>query len=120
MEISAAEIARTRVLRTAPSVSASRNSSRYQYSEPPDMTLRLLDALKEKTSRMTIGANRKIRISAVNILELVFIYATAFLLAYRCISAMHTRSTIIRINAIAAAKCRLLATYWPSMASPIR
>ena len=65
VEISAAETASTRVLRTALSVSASRKSSRYQWSEKPEKTDRLLASLKEKTSKMAIGAKRKTITSAV-------------------------------------------------------
>ena len=56
VEISAAETASTSVLRTAPSVSESRNSSRYQWKEKPEKTERLFDSLKEKTSRIAMGA----------------------------------------------------------------
>ena len=59
VEITAALSARISVLRTAPRVSLSRNSSRYQCSENSEKTLRLLESLKEKTNRIAIGAKRK-------------------------------------------------------------
>ena len=59
VEISAAETARISVLRTAPSVSESRSSSVYQCREKPENTERLFDWLKEKTSRIAMGAKRK-------------------------------------------------------------
>ena len=50
-----------RLIRVSPSFS----SSRYHLKEKPENTDRLLLALKENTSRMTMGANRKAKISAV-------------------------------------------------------
>ena len=74
VEIRAAEAARIRVLRTAPRVSASRNSSRYQLSEKPENTERLFASLKENTSSIAIGAKRKI------IMIAVYTFAAGFIL----------------------------------------
>ena len=57
--------ARIRVFRTLRSVSVSLNSSLYQLREKPENTDRLLLALKENTSRMAMGAKRKIMMRAV-------------------------------------------------------
>ena len=65
VDITDALSASTRVLRTERRVSESLNSSLYQLRENPENTERLLLALKENTSRMAIGAKRKIMISAV-------------------------------------------------------
>ena len=63
--MSEALTARISVLRTAFSVSPSRNSSRYHLREKPENTERLLASLKENTSRMAMGAKRKKKISTV-------------------------------------------------------
>ena len=65
VEMSAADTARIRVLATALRVSESRNSSRYHLREKPEKTERLFASLKEKTSRIAMGAKRKIIMSAV-------------------------------------------------------
>ena len=65
VEISAAATARISVLRTALRVSVSRKSSRYHLREKPEKTERLLASLKEKTSKIAMGAKRKIIMSAV-------------------------------------------------------
>jgi hypothetical protein len=61
----AAHIATIRVFFTAWRVSASRNSSTYHFREKPENTDRLRASLKENTSSMAMGANRKMKISAV-------------------------------------------------------
>ena len=65
VEITDALRARIRVFRTLRSVSVSLNSSLYQLREKPENTDRLLLALKENTSRMAMGAKRKIMMRAV-------------------------------------------------------
>ena len=65
VEMSAALTARISVFFTAPRVSESRKSSSYQCSEKPEKTDRLLASLKEKTSRIAIGAKRKSMTSPV-------------------------------------------------------
>ena len=65
VESSAAHRARIRVLRRAPRVSSSWKSSLYQYRENPSSTERLLPLLKENTSMMRMGANRKRKSRAV-------------------------------------------------------
>ena len=65
VEISAAATARISVLRTALRVSVSRKSSRYHLREKPEKTERLLASLKEKTSKIAMGAKRKSMIRAV-------------------------------------------------------
>ena len=65
VEMTEAETARISVLPTALSVSESRKSSRYHLREKPEKTERLLASLKEKTSRIAMGAKRKIIMRAV-------------------------------------------------------
>ena len=65
VEMAAAQKASSRVFFTAFSVSESRISSLYQYREKLENTERLLDSLKENTSKMAMGAKRKSMISAV-------------------------------------------------------
>ena len=65
VETAAAEKARSTVFFTAFSVSASRKSSLYQYREKFENTERLFASLKEKTSRMAMGAKRNSMIKAV-------------------------------------------------------
>ena len=65
VESSAAHRARIRVLRRAPRVSSSWKSSLYQYREKPSSTDRLLPLLKENTSMIRMGANRKRKSRAV-------------------------------------------------------
>ena len=65
VEMAEAQQASSRVFFTAFRVSESRSSSLYQYREKPENTERLLDSLKENTSKMAMGAKRKSIISAV-------------------------------------------------------
>ena len=65
VETREALIARITVFLTAPSVSASFRSSRYQLSEKPEKTDRLLASLNEKNSKIAMGAKRNIMIRAV-------------------------------------------------------
>ena len=60
-----AENARISEFLSASSVFASFKSSLYQRSEKPENTDKLLPALKEKISRIIIGANRKANIIPV-------------------------------------------------------
>ena len=69
--------ARISVFRTAPSVSASFISSRYQLREKPEKTERLLASLNEKNSSIAIGANRKIIMRAVYTLDIFFMLHTS-------------------------------------------
>ena len=63
VEMAEAKQANTSVFFTEASVAPSRKSSSYHFSEKPEKTERLLVSLKEKISRMAMGAkrNRKIR-----------------------------------------------------------
>ena len=58
VEITVAEAARTKVLRTASRVLRSFSSSRYHFREKPENTERLFASLKENTSSTRMGANR--------------------------------------------------------------
>ena len=60
-----ADRARMRVFFRAPRVLVSWRSSWYQWRENPENTDRLLPLLKEKTSRMAMGAKRKRKMRAV-------------------------------------------------------
>ena len=65
VEITDAHTARISVFFSAPSVSLSRNSSRYHLKEKSEKTDRLFASLNENTSKIAIGANRKRKMSTV-------------------------------------------------------
>ena len=62
VEIAVAESAKITVFLTASSVFRSLNSSSYHLNEKLENTERLFASLKEKTSKMAIGAKRKMKI----------------------------------------------------------
>ena len=65
VEMPMADKARITEFFSVPKVMESPKSSRYHFTEKPLKTERLLDSLKEKTSRMMMGAKRKRKIRAV-------------------------------------------------------